>query len=87
MGNPIQYHNTDNPSQIIFKCGGLPQQGGGVVTTTYHCDKNPVVFDNGKAIVVCPPPPPPRAVPQRGVNENFTPAAAHERPNVIPNSV
>ena len=29
MGNPIQYHNTDNPSQIIFKCGGLPQQGGG----------------------------------------------------------
>ena len=24
MGNPIQYHNTNNPSQM----GGLPQQGG-----------------------------------------------------------
>ena len=34
MGNPIQYHNTDNPSKI----GGLATTVEGFVTTTYHCE-------------------------------------------------
>ena len=31
MGNPIQYCNTDNPSQM----GGLATTRGGFITTTY----------------------------------------------------
>ena len=34
MENPIQYRNTDNPSQM----GGLATTRGGVVITTYRYD-------------------------------------------------
>ena len=34
MGNPIQYRNTDNPSQI----GGVSHNKGGFVITTYRYD-------------------------------------------------
>ena len=61
------YPNTSNPSQIIFKWGGLPQQGG-IVTTTYHCEIPPGSLTTGKLLWYAP-----RGVPQRGINENFTP--------------
>ena len=69
MGNPIQYRNTDNPSQMG---GGEVCQNSEVV-----CHNNlslwtppPQVFHNGKAVVVCPV-----GVYHNGeINENFTPA-------------
>ena len=33
MGNPIQYRNTNNPSQM-----GVSHNKGGFVTTIYHYD-------------------------------------------------
>ena len=59
MGNPIQYHNTNNPSQIG---GGVCHNSGGFVATTYHSEP-PQVFHNGKTVVVCPP----RGIAQRRV--------------------
>ena len=68
MENPIQYLNTDNPSQMG---GWVCQNSGGFVTTTYRCEKNPWGFHNGKAFVVCPL----EHTTTGGdwVNENFTP--------------
>ena len=52
MENPIQYRNTDNPSQI-----------GGLATTRGGLSQQPIVMinpppranQNRKAVVVCPP--------------------------------
>ena len=59
MGNLIQYHNTNNPSQMGGICHNSRE---GFVTTTYCCENPPRVFHNGKAIVVHPP----RAYQNRG---------------------
>ena len=67
MGNPIQYHNTDNPSQMGE---GLATTVGGFVTTTYHCENPPGSFTTGKPLWYAP-----LGLPQGGGrNENFTPA-------------
>ena len=65
MGNPIQYCNTDNLSQMG---GGVATTSGGVVTTTYHCETPPGSFTMEKALLYTP-----LGILQRGVNENFTP--------------
>ena len=53
----IQYHNTDNPSQIIFKWGvGLSQQWGGFVTRTYHCETPQGSVTTGNPLCYAPPP-------------------------------
>ena len=67
MGNPIQYHNTDNPSQMG---GGYHNSWEGLLQQSIVVKTPPGVFPNGKAIVVCPP----WGIPKWGVNENFTPA-------------
>ena len=36
MGNPIQYRNTDNPSQM----------GGGLATTRWGLSQQPIIFIN-----------------------------------------
>ena len=53
LSESIQYHNTDNPSQIIFKLGGFATRG--CLSQQPIIVKPPRVFDNGKAAVVCPP--------------------------------
>ena len=67
MENPIQYHNTNNPSQMV---------GRGVATTRGGCHNNlsvrlapPQAYHNNKCVMINPP----GAYHNGGVNENFTP--------------
>ena len=68
MGNPIQYCNTDNPSQIGGVC---PNSGGGFVTTTYCCEP-----PKGLSQLESHCGMPPWGMPHNGggVNENFAPS-------------
>ena len=47
-GNPIQYCNINNQSQIIFK-GGLSQQPIVIMNPWVHGNSKAVVTDNGGA--------------------------------------
>ena len=57
MGNPIQYHNTDNPS----KMGGVSHNCGGVCHNNLSLRNPPGSFTMGKPLWYDP-----RGVPQRG---------------------
>ena len=63
MGNPIQYRNTDNPSQIQ---GWVSHNKGGFHKTTSVC---PGGANHNAFIVMVRPP----GRTQGGVNENFSP--------------
>ena len=58
MGNPIQYCNTDNPSQM---------GGGGLATTKGCLSQQPIVFINPSGLIKTGKPLwyAPRGVPQR----------------------
>ena len=66
MGNPIQYRNTDNPSQI----GGVSHNKGGANHNAFIVMISPPgAYHNDKCVMINPP----GAYHNGGVNENLTP--------------
>ena len=76
MGNPIQYRNTDNPSQI----GGLATTRGGANHNAFIIMISPPeVYHNDKCVMINPP----GAYHNGGVNENLTPVPFQYRKNIF----
>ena len=72
MGNPIQYCNTDNPSQIQ---GWVSHNKGGFIKWLQYAPRGLIIMPLSLWYA-------PRGVP-RGVNENFSPGPEPEQRETI----